>query len=153
MTAHIVWDWAADCSRRVILQRQRSCLENCCASDRQRVFECRRNATVWHGRWCRADSRRPGSPERCRARTGGRESQSWTRRAASQEASAAGRAQARYNHIAWCPSRQRSELTAGSALVRRWCRIAQRVTVVQATDNKGIVFAAFTEIYFAFVST
>jgi len=34
-----VWDWAADCSRLVVLWRQRSCLQNCCASDWQWVFE------------------------------------------------------------------------------------------------------------------
>ena len=30
MTAHIVWDRVADCSRLVVLRRQRSCLQNCC---------------------------------------------------------------------------------------------------------------------------
>ena len=44
MTFHVAWDWAADCSRLVVLRRQRSCLQNCCASDWQRVFECRQNA-------------------------------------------------------------------------------------------------------------
>jgi len=66
MTAHIVWDWVAYCSRLVVLRRQRSCLQNCCASYWQRVFECRQNAVVWHGRRRRADSRRPGNPGRCR---------------------------------------------------------------------------------------
>ena len=31
-TAHIVWGWEADCSRLVVMRRQRSCLQNCCAS-------------------------------------------------------------------------------------------------------------------------
>ena len=107
MTAHIVWDWAADCSRLVVLRRQRSCLKNCCATDWQRVFECRQNAVVWHGRRRRADSRRPGNPGRCRTRTGGRESLSWTRRAAAHEASAAGGAGARYEvFAATCPHRR-----------------------------------------------
>ena len=48
-TVHIVWDWTADCSRLVGLRRQRFCLQNCCVSD-WRVFECRQNAVVWHGR-------------------------------------------------------------------------------------------------------
>ena len=48
MTAHIVWDWVEDCSRLVVLRRQRSRLQNCCTSDWQRVFECRWNAVVWH---------------------------------------------------------------------------------------------------------
>jgi len=44
---------------------------NRCASDWQRVFECRQNAVVWHGRRRRADSRRPGNPGGggCRTRT------------------------------------------------------------------------------------
>jgi len=33
MTAHIVWDWSSDCSRLVVLWRQRSCLQNCCATE------------------------------------------------------------------------------------------------------------------------
>jgi len=61
MTAHIVWDWAADCSRLVVLQRQSSCLQNCSRSDWQWVFECRQNAVVWHGCRRRADNRRPGN--------------------------------------------------------------------------------------------
>jgi len=75
--------------------------------------------------------------------TRGREFQSWTRRAATYElVSAAGGAQARYDRIAWCPSRawrQHSELTAGSA-ARQFVgdAVAQRVTVVQATDNKRL---------------
>jgi len=52
MIAQIVWDWAADCSRLVVLGRQRSCLQNCCASDWQRAFECRQNSVVWHGPVC-----------------------------------------------------------------------------------------------------
>jgi len=62
MTAHIVWDWAPDCSRLVVLRRQRSCLQNSYVSDWQRVFKCRQNAVVWYGRRQRADSRRPGDP-------------------------------------------------------------------------------------------
>ena len=62
MTAHIVWDWVADCSRLVVLHRQRSCLQNCCGFNWQQVFECRQNAVVWHGRRRRADSRQPGNP-------------------------------------------------------------------------------------------
>ena len=34
MTAHVLWDWAADCSRLLVLRRQRSCLQNWCASVR-----------------------------------------------------------------------------------------------------------------------
>jgi len=63
MTAHIVWDWAADCSRLVVLRQQRSSLQNCCAPDWQWVFECQQNAVVWHGHRRRAGSRRPGNPE------------------------------------------------------------------------------------------
>jgi len=33
MSAHIVRDWAADCSRLMVQRRQRSSLQNCCASD------------------------------------------------------------------------------------------------------------------------
>ena len=40
MTAHVVWDWAADCSRLVVLRRQRSCLQNC------RQLQCR-GETWW----------------------------------------------------------------------------------------------------------
>ena len=107
MTAHIVWDWAADCSRLEVLRRQRSCIQNCCASDWQRVFECWHNVVAWHGRRRLAGSRLPGNLGRYRTRTGGRESQSWKRHAATQEASPAGREQVKYNHIAiaWCPSR------------------------------------------------
>jgi len=69
MKARIVWDWTADCSRLVVPQRQRSCLQNCCW---QQVFECRRqNAVVWHGRRRRADSRRPANLGHCRTTTGG----------------------------------------------------------------------------------
>jgi len=51
-----------------------------------------------------------------------RVAQSWIRSAATQEASAAGGVQARYDRIDRCPSRdwrQHSELTAGSASVRQ----------------------------------
>ena len=82
MTAHIVWDWAADCSRPVVLRRQRSCLKNCCW---QRVLECRQNAVVWHERRRRADSRRPGNtwplPDNDRWT---RVSKSWSRHAAAR---------------------------------------------------------------------
>jgi len=46
----------------MVLWRQRSCLQNCCVSNWQRVLECRQNAVVWHGHRRRADSRRPGNP-------------------------------------------------------------------------------------------
>jgi len=39
----IVWDWAADCSTRVVLRRRRSYLQNCCMSNWQRVFEYNRS--------------------------------------------------------------------------------------------------------------
>jgi len=45
MTSHIVWNWLADCSRLVVLWRQRSCLHNCCTSNWW-VSECRQNAVV-----------------------------------------------------------------------------------------------------------
>jgi len=70
VTALIVWDWAADCSRLVVLRRQRSCLQNCCASDWQGVSECRQNAVVWHGHRQQADSYQPGNLGHCRTRTG-----------------------------------------------------------------------------------
>jgi len=141
MTAHIVWDLAADCFRLVVLRRQKSCLQNCCASDRQRVLERRQNAVVWHGRRRRADSRRPGNPRHCRTRTGRRESQSWTRRAAAHEASPAGGSQARYDRIALCHSRawrQRSEPTPGSASVRRWCRSTARYSSPDRLPTSGV---------------
>ena len=89
----LIWPYdSPDClrlgGRLVVLRRQRSCLQNRCASD-WRVFECRQNAVVWHGRRRRADGRRPGDPGRCRTRTGSQESLSWIRRAAAHEASAA----------------------------------------------------------------
>jgi len=71
MIAHIVWNWAEDCSRFVVLQRQRSCLQNCCASDWQRVFECRQNTVVWHyvsyanrAKFCQTAEIRPHSAGR-----------------------------------------------------------------------------------------
>ena len=80
----------------------------------ERSCLARASATSWQ-----SSARLPGAlRRRCRTRTGRRQSQSWTRRAAAQEASAAGGAQARYDHIAWCLPRawrQRSELTAGSS--------------------------------------
>ena len=38
MTAHIVWDWAADCSRLVVLRQQRSCLQNWINLDVPRII-------------------------------------------------------------------------------------------------------------------
>jgi len=48
MTAHIVWDWTAGCSRLVVLRRQRSCLLNCCTSDWQ-LFVKQQNYHLFHG--------------------------------------------------------------------------------------------------------
>jgi len=63
MTAHIVLDWAADCSRLVVLRQQRSCFQNCCPSDWQWVFKRRQNPVVWHRYRRQADSRRPTSSD------------------------------------------------------------------------------------------
>jgi len=49
MTAHIVWDWAADCSRC----SKGPVSKNRCMHDWQ-VFESRQNAVVWHRRRRRA---------------------------------------------------------------------------------------------------
>jgi len=124
VTAHVV----RDC-RLVVLRWQRSCLQNCCASDWQQVFECRQNAVVWHGR-------QPGKLGHCQTRTGTQESQSWKRHAAAQEASAAGRAQARYDHITWCPSQAFwTDCIAGSMSVWQWCRSTAPSHKTSVTDH------------------
>jgi len=141
MTTYIVWDWAADCSRLAILRWQRFCLQNCCASDWQRMFECRQNAVVWHGRRRRADSRQPGNPGRCRTRIGSRnlEHDTLPHRKPLQQL-----AEHRRNMNASPGARHEP---GGSVL--NWLQaarqfvsdaVAQRVTltVVQATDNKGL---------------
>jgi len=139
MIAHIVWDWVADCSRFMVLWRQRCCLQNCCAFDWRRVFECQQNAVVWHGHQRRADSRRPGNMGRCRTRTGRQESQSWTRRAATQETSAV---EQRRDMIASPGTRDEP---GGSVLnylqaARQFVSdvVAQCIAVVQVTDNIGL---------------
>ena len=74
-------------------------LQKCCASDWQECSSIGRTRLSVTG-----VGDKPGNPGRCRTRAGGRESQSWTR----------------------CAVRQRSELTAGSASVRRWRRSTAR---------------------------
>jgi len=59
MTAHIVWDWAADCSRLVVLQWQRSCVHL------RLTASIQMSAVVWYGRRRQADSRRPGNTRLC----------------------------------------------------------------------------------------
>jgi len=143
MTAHAVWDCAADCSRLVVLRRQRSCLQNCCMSNWQRVFECQQNAVVWHGRQQRDDNRRPGILGHYRTRTGGPVDESRNlEHDALPHRKPVQLAEHRRDMIALPGARNDPD---GSVLnwlqaVRQFVgdAVAQRVAVVQATDNKGL---------------
>ena len=130
MTAHIVWDWAADCTRLVVLWWQRSCLQTAaCPTDKCSSVGRMQLSDMGVG----DEQTVVGQVTWGFARQGpvddSRNLKQWTRSAATQEASAASGAQARYDHIARCPSRawrQRSELPACSTSVRPWCHSTVR---------------------------